>query len=119
MIVGARSETRNSKAHALDGFCLGLHLQTVPILRNNGCPPFPWRSVTSGRRERNFDTCDSIGTGVTNLNSDPQRTPFMTGPGIAEKLELQPILCGGETTQYSRDRRRLEARSTGTPAHCK
>jgi hypothetical protein len=55
-----------------------------------------------------FHICASTRTGVVIPISDPERTPFMTRPRTRRILEFRPTLCGTETTQYSRDRRRLE-----------
>jgi hypothetical protein len=72
-------------------------------------------SLASCFAARIFHTGDLIRTGVTDLISDPERMPFMLRPGIVWKLKLRPILCGIQTTEYSRERSRPE-RAVGARA---
>jgi hypothetical protein len=55
------------------------------------------------RTSQIFRTSDSIRTDVTNPISDPERTAFTTRTSIAQNVELQLILHGRQTTEYSRD----------------
>jgi hypothetical protein len=66
------------------------------------------------RRDPIIRMSDSIGTGVTNAISAPERTVFMTRTRIAQKVKKQLILPQRRTTEYSRDRRTSAAAASLT-----